>query len=371
MRSNPRYDARLLVARDAHLLAALDEAVPPLPGEVRAARSRVIAELEILCQQWSQEVCAGRGFRLAHCEAAALHMSGSERIGLSETGQDIDVVLVVPRHVTRDDFFASFRRRLEEHPQVSGLRALENAFQPIITFDVTCPVGHHTANIDGHHTVNIDLLMATLNVERIARDLDIYAADGLELASDDTSKIALNGPRATVELMRATANEPSFLSLLRTIRLWARRRGVYSNKMGYLGGVNWSILAAKTVQMYPGAPLSLLVERCFHLFGHEWDWPTPVSLAAAARPPPDEKPAVMPILIPAFPFDNSSPVVTQGTLSVMKDEMTKAHRQVSSEPAHPRTQHRALVRSHRRRRIQTAGPPRKTRSACAYRREER
>ena len=70
---------------------------------------------------------------------------------------------------------------------------------------------------------------------------------------------SLPGPRVTELLVRMVPRYDAFKLCLRCVRLWARRRGIYSNKAGFLGGVNWAILAAFLCQLYPAAgPVKLL-----------------------------------------------------------------------------------------------------------------
>ena len=61
------------------------------------------------------------------------------------------------------------------------------------------------------------------------------------------------------------------------MRYWAKKRGLYANKMGYLGGVNWNIMSAFICQLYPNAAPSLLLERFFFIL-RDWKWPTPILL---------------------------------------------------------------------------------------------
>jgi len=71
---------------------------------------------------------------------------------------------------------------------------------------------------------------------------------------------------ATHRRARARAQVPikvAFFMALRALKLWAERRGIYSNAVGYLGGVNWAILLAYTCKLYPRANASMLVSRFF------------------------------------------------------------------------------------------------------------
>lgn len=53
--------------------------------------------------------------------------------------------------------------------------------------------------------------------------------------------------------------------------------GIYSNALGYLGGVSWAMLVARTCQLYPNAAPATLVHKFFLVFS-QWKWPQPVLL---------------------------------------------------------------------------------------------
>lgn len=244
-----------------------------------------------------------------------LFISGSHRLGVREPGADIDTICVAPNFCTREHFFTLLKQQLMNHSDVTNFGAAEGARVPIMSFD-----------FEG---VSIDLLFARLADNIVPPKLDILD-DKILIGIDEATEKSLNGPRVTQmipELMDKNIF-PNFLILLRCIRKWAKCRGLYGNKLGYLGGINCNLLAVLVCQLYPKASPSTLLVRFFQLYG-KWGWPKAVQInKIQANPPslygeqrevwcPEMNPYhVMPIITPAYPAMNSSASVsihTRGT----------------------------------------------------------
>lgn len=106
--------------------------------------------------------------------------------------------------------------------------------------------------------------------------------------------------------------------------------------MGYLGGVSWAMLVARTCQLYPNAAASTILQKFFLVF-RQWPWPKPVLLrhnsednAALGFPvwDPRENSSdrfhLMPIITPSYPQQNSTFNVTNSTKEIMKEEFNLA-----------------------------------------------
>ncbi|NWZ60708.1 PAPOG polymerase, partial [Haliaeetus albicilla] len=233
---------------------------------------------------------------------------GSYRLGVHTKGADIDVACVAPRHVERSDFFQSFFEKLKRQEEIKKLRAVEDAYVPVVKFE-----------FDG---IEVSICLFFFKWHRT----DLYLLPG----SAVLQLFFLTGCRVTDEILHLVPNKENFRLTLRAVKLWAKRRGIYSNVLGFLGGVSCAVLVARTCQLYPNALASTLVNKFFLVFS-EWEWPRPVLLKQQEesnlnlpvwdpRVNPSDRYHVMPIITPAYPQQNSTYNVSTSTRAVMVEE---------------------------------------------------
>ncbi|XP_062036331.1 poly(A) polymerase beta [Lepus europaeus] len=281
------------------------------------SRILILEKLNSLVKEWIREVSESRSLPEAVVGSVGgrLFTFGSYRLGVHTKGADIDALCVAPRHVDRSDFFTSFYDKLKLREEVRDLRAVEEAFVPVIKL---C--------FDG---VEIDILFARLALQTIPEDLDLRD-DSLLKNLDIRCIRSLNGCRVTDEILHLVPDIDNFRLTLRAIKLWAKCHNIYSNILGFLGGVSWAMLVARTCQLYPNAVASTLVRKFFLVFS-EWEWPNPVLLKEPEernlnlpvwdpRVNPSDRYHLMPIITPAYPQQNSTYNVSVSTRMVMIEE---------------------------------------------------
>ncbi|KAI1309481.1 Poly(A) polymerase gamma [Halotydeus destructor] len=289
--------------------------------EEMAHRMNVLSQVNELVQKWILSISLEKGIPQSVAEGMSgkIFTFGSFRLGVHTKGADIDTLLVVPRHLERTDFFLSFSKTLEDLPQVEYIHVVEDAFVPLIK-----------TKVDG---IELDILFARLALKTIAKDQDLKS---VELLRNLESKCvrSLNGCRVTDDILSLVPNHSSFRLALRAIKLWAKKRGIYSNALGYLGGVSWAMLVARICQLYPNAAAATLVQKFFTVWC-KWEWPKPVLLRNHSedfgnlgypvwdpRSNPSDRYHLMPIITPSYPQQNSTFNVTQSTKTVMTNEFT-------------------------------------------------
>ncbi|KAB1226380.1 Poly(A) polymerase [Morella rubra] len=313
--------------QDAGLYESQEEAV---------SREEVLGRLDQIVKIWVKTISRAKGGlndQLVQEANAKIFTFGSYRLGgmnpfllfqkdfllVHGPGADIDTLCVGPRHASReDDFFGELHRILSEMPEVTELHPVPDAHVPVMKFKF--------------NGVSIDLLYAKLSLWVIPEDLDVSQDSILQNADDQTVR-SLNGCRVTDQILRLVPNIQNFRTTLRCMRLWAKRRGVYSNVSGFLGGINWALLVARICQLYPNALPNMLVSRFFRVYT-QWRWPNPVMLCANEegslglsvwdpRRNPKDRFHLMPIITPAYPCMNSSYNVSSSTLRIMSEEFQR------------------------------------------------
>ncbi|XP_030071099.1 poly(A) polymerase alpha isoform X1 [Microcaecilia unicolor] len=280
-------------------------------------RILILGKLNNLVKEWIRELSEAKNLPQSVIEnvGGKIFTFGSYRLGVHTKGADIDALCVAPRHIDRSDFFASFYDKLKQQEEVRDLRSVEEAFVPVIKL---C--------FDG---IEIDILFARLALQTIPEDLDLRD-DSLLKNLDIRCIRSLNGCRVTDEILHLVPNIDNFRLTLRAIKLWAKRHNIYSNILGFLGGVSWAMLVARTCQLYPNAIASTLVHKFFLVFS-KWEWPNPVLLKQPEecnlnlpvwdpRVNPSDRYHLMPIITPAYPQQNSTYNVSVSTRMVMVEE---------------------------------------------------
>ncbi|KAL0253808.1 hypothetical protein I308_101185 [Cryptococcus tetragattii IND107] len=219
----------------------------------RKVRERLLSNIAQLVAKFVHDVSIKLGMseKIASEAGGRIYTSGSYRLGVHGPGSDIDTICVCPRHIYREHFFGEFQDMLRAWPAVTEISAVESAFVPVMKTVIS--------------GVEVDLLFARVNLPEAGDLLDIEK-DEILRGVDDASQRSLNA--------------------LRTIRLWAKRRGIYSNVLGFPGGVAWALLTARICQLYPAAAPATIVGKFFPIY-YQWNWPQPVLLKKIDNGPPN------------------------------------------------------------------------------------
>ncbi|KAJ3229317.1 polynucleotide adenylyltransferase [Chytriomyces hyalinus] len=247
---------------------------------------------------------------------------GSCRLGVNDKASDMDTLFVAPKHIQRHLFFTALVKVLRKCPEVSQLKVVSDAYVPIIKLSFS--------------GIEIDLLCARLALSNIPDDFDILD-DSLLQNLDERCVRSLNGTRVTEQILDLIPNRATFQTALRFVKLWAKRRGVYSNLMGFFGGVAWAISVARVCQVYPDDSPELIVCKYF-TFMQFWNWPDALTLSKPEEvvestgafegwnPKTNSNDAahLMPVITPAYPSVCCTHTVTCSARAIYMDEFRRA-----------------------------------------------
>uniref|UniRef100_A0A3P8TF44 polynucleotide adenylyltransferase n=1 Tax=Amphiprion percula TaxID=161767 RepID=A0A3P8TF44_AMPPE len=216
-------------------------------------REAVLKKLETLYKEWLQEMCDQMNVpEVVKAKVGGKVLPfGSYHLGVDSKGADIDALCVGPGFLDRKDFFTSFFEKLKAQEEVKDIRAIEQTYVPVIKLT--------------YEGIEMDLVFGRLAQRSVPEKLNLLD-DRYVLGLDKRCIRSLNGYRVTEEILQHVPNVHNFRIALRVIKLWAKQRNIYSNLLGFLGGVSWAILVARICQMYPNATPATLVIKFFKVY---------------------------------------------------------------------------------------------------------
>ena len=211
-----------------------------------AGRRRVFEAFQLLCERWRQA---------EHPEGwLKLLPVGSHAIGCDVTGDDIDVVGVGSIDATQMEV-SSLASFLSASAGVSGARVVESGM--------------------GARRCLLNLRLQGVELDLVLVDVSDCTglsepADQRWLDSPQAHQIPQLSALRDVAAVRTLVHnvEAPFTCALRLIKLFARRRGISDNKLGFIGGVGWCVMLARIAADAPPQvePLQLL-RRFFEEYG--------------------------------------------------------------------------------------------------------
>lgn len=281
-------------------------------------RINVLKVLQELTQEFVYRVSKSKNMSegMARDAGGKIFTFGSYRLGVYGPGSDIDTLVCVPKHVSRDDFFNVFVELLKERNELQKLQQVPDAFVPIIKIVF--------------NGIDIDLICGRLDIPQIPLDLTLED-NNLLRNIDDRDLRALNGTRVTDQILQLVPKKTTFKHALRTIKLWAQKRAIYANIFGFPGGVAWAMLVARICQLYPNANGAIIISKFFSIY-LQWKWPQPVLLKPIEDGPlpvrvwnpklyGQDRNHRMPVITPAYPSMCATHNITQSTQKIILNEM--------------------------------------------------
>ncbi|KAK2612957.1 polynucleotide adenylyltransferase [Conoideocrella luteorostrata] len=288
-------------------------------------RYKVLESLQTICDEFVKRVAREKDPKndvLIKNARGKVFTYGSFRLGVFGPGSDIDTLIVAPKYVTRDDYFKYFPELLEAMAPkgaIADVAVVTDAFVPIIKFE--------------YSGISIDLIFSRIIQKQLGPEFQDLKDSGLLRGLDEAELRSLNGTRVTDEILTLVPEQSTFKLALRAIKLWAQRRAVYGNIMGFPGGVAWAMLVARVCQLYPKAATSVIVNK-FFLVISQWRWPQPVLLKPIESGPlpvrvwnpkiyKGDSFHLMPIITPAYPSMCATFNISRSSMSIINRELRR------------------------------------------------
>jgi 2'-5' RNA ligase len=247
-------------------------------------------------------------------QTVQIEQMGSTALGIATPQSDIDVVCIIPKDVERIFFLSKLQNILSLF--ATSTRLVEDAQIPILKLVI--------------NDVAIDILVAQSPVFPVVFSLPAFVRQQSKF--DTLSWQILSGVLEVNYILKTVqeiVNIEQFRLYVRTIRAWAKARGLIGNGWGYLGSYSWTILVVNAILAYPKHGKSTSLEDFITFFFKMYaqhDWKEAIALTQVGKTyKANTKRDKMPIITNIEPCFNSAKNVTRSTFKHIKTELNRAH----------------------------------------------
>lgn len=187
------------------------------PPSGMALRREALVRLQEISNTWIREKAREQNLppHIVSNTSGKIFTFGSYRMGLNFKGADVDSLLVVPRFITREEFFTEFLEILTNDANVEDIHAVVDAYVPVLKMKfmdvevcsllgvlITC--------------LQIDLLFAQLDQMTIADNFNLCEnTESLLRNMDERDVRSVNGVRVAGDILNLVYNKTTFKTALK------------------------------------------------------------------------------------------------------------------------------------------------------------
>lgn len=167
-------------------------------------RREALIKLQEISNQWIYRKALEQNLpeHNASSTTGKIFTFGSYRLGVNFIGADIDALLVVPRFVSREEFFTDFQAVLAEEESVEDLQAVQDAYVPLLKMKFM--------------GVEIDLLFAQVDLMSVRSDFSLSDnSEQLLRNMDERDVRSVNGVRVTEDMLNLVYPKDAFKTALK------------------------------------------------------------------------------------------------------------------------------------------------------------
>eukprot|EP01125_Pyxidicula_operculata_P010883 TRINITY_DN3575_c0_g1_i1.p1 TRINITY_DN3575_c0_g1~~TRINITY_DN3575_c0_g1_i1.p1 ORF type:complete len:937 (-),score=135.71 TRINITY_DN3575_c0_g1_i1:130-2940(-) len=261
--------------------------------------------------------------KILETDLVRIYPIGSYALKTHRPSSDVDCLCI--SIVPQDLFFDSIKTDL--------VKALKSLY-PSYTFKLNKVVNDSLIPIA---TVQIENIEYDVQYSKIVDlttqpNLEILMLDSLSLSKmDSISHLSLNGYLDYHTVIKYAPNLELFRVAASVIHLWAKSKGVYSNKHGFLAGYSLNVMVLRLYQLFPQTKsVSFLVEKFFEIYS-KWDWEVfPVTIIKSPEPTYKiQQKDKITVVTMNRPFTNSVRNATVSTRKIFVNILRQTHEAIA------------------------------------------